>query len=90
MERNNFEQLKKTAILLRNIFLASNAPIAKEFLKSDLGLLLDKIIESDDFDIIPDVPLFELMTRGVFPEAEEAYFNFYSLACFDRPAHKGN
>ncbi len=90
MPRNNFNQLKQSAVLLRNILLASSSSAAKEFLVGELGTLLEKIISSEHFALLADVPAFELMTRGILPEAEEAYFNFYSFACFDRPAHKGD
>ncbi len=85
MIRKNYEQFRNSAIELQQILKSSQAHAAKEFLSSDLGVLLEKIIvSSSDFGIVQEVPKFEIMARGILPVAEQAYFNFYSLARFDQ------
>lgn len=64
--------------------MSSNSYAAKEFLTSDLGTLLEKIITTDSIGAIDNVPKFEIMARGILPVAEFSYFNFYSLAMFDQ------
>jgi hypothetical protein len=83
MVRKNLEQLKSSALELQHILVSSNSYAAKEFLSSNLGALLERVINSESIGLIDDVPKFEIMARGILPVAEQAYFNFYSLARFD-------
>ena len=72
--------LKKSAQKLQSALLNSKDPIAYELLKGELGKIIDLILTGNPSLPFEEIPHFEKMTRDYLPEAEDEYFEFYSLA----------
>jgi hypothetical protein len=82
------KMLKQSAEKLRLSLSNSRDPIAIEFLNGELGNIIDKVLNEDVVLPFDDIPHFAKMTRDYLPEAEEEYFDFYSLARYGKPAYE--
>lgn len=80
--------LKKSAEKLKTALLNSKNPLAVEFLRGELGEIIEQVLI--DCPILPfdEIPHFEKMTRDYFTDIEEEYFDFYSLAKYGKSAYK--
>lgn len=90
MQKFTREQVVATraaALKLRDALRRDRDPMAGEFLKGELGKILNSVI--DDVALLPiaNIPHFSKMTRDYLPNVEVEYFNIYSLATSGEPAN---
>jgi hypothetical protein len=82
------KMLKGSAERLRLSLRESTDSVAKDFLKGELGNIINQILNQNVIAPFKDIPHFEKMTRDYLPDSEEEYFAFYSLAKNGNPAYK--
>lgn len=80
--------LKKSAEKLRAALCNSKDPAAVEFLRGELGEIIEQVLTGNPDLPFDDIPHFEKMTRDYLPDVEEEYFDFYSLAKYGKPAYE--
>jgi len=80
--------LRKSAEKLRAALCNSKDPAAADFLSGELGEIIEQVLTGNPTLPFNDIPHFEKMTRDYLPDAEEEYFDFYSLAKYGKPAYE--
>ena len=80
------DMLRRSAEELLLALKRSNNPISLELLDGSLGEIIAQVLSDVVVEPYVEIPHFEKMARGYFPEVEKYYFNFYSWALFGKPA----
>lgn len=79
-------EIRNSAIRLREKLELIQSVTAREFLEGDLGKVIGFAVQSN-LEMISEIPGFELFAHGIFPEAEDEYMNFYSWFSYGKPAY---
>jgi len=85
--RDQVVATRAAALKLRDALRRDRDPMAGEFLKGELGKILNSVIYDIALLPIANIPHFSEMTRDYLPNVEAEYFNFYSLAASGEPAN---